>query len=356
MVTRRFLVLFAVAAVALAACSGSAAETAAETAATDAEGSSTNAAAAGGLTLGDFFPSYLRSEDPEAAEAESYWRNLAAEEQIRDCMAAQGFEYIPYVRTSETLGYRPTDLTHEEFVRRYGYGTFTFFREEMAAVLTYDPGPPEDPNYAIRRALDEEERAEYERALWGESPDLSEDMIDEEIRRVLDNFEYTGCEPTVKFEVWGTTEFGDDLQDLRERVEADRRMVDARAEWAACMADRGYGFATMDEIHEYLNIRAEEVFTNATMAMDDTLPEITEEERQALIAEMEQQTDVSVIIDTVYDEAELQALMDEEVAIAVAEMECSRPVDATYDEVFAEYEAEFVAANLDRLDPYRIER
>ena len=88
-------------------------------------------------------------------------RQSRVEASIRDCMKAQGFDYVPvdpYAQRAAVTG--ASRLSDEEFLRQFGYGISTLWGRG---------GQQADPNERIRRSLGPADRAAYERALWGEN-------------------------------------------------------------------------------------------------------------------------------------------------------------------------------------------
>jgi len=296
-----------------------------------------------GLTLADFIPGFGGLFGSETTGAEFRELEWEAEEQIRECMAAEGFEYVPYIPGAVDGGMLGADLSDEEFARQYGYGLSTSILEiqelyESAEDL-YDPSI--DPNYAITEAMDEGELEEYQLALYGDFPDVDLDtMTDEEIDELIAGYQSTGCLDVAYGELYGgqnlLTELGDELEELYARVETDLRIVAAEHDWVSCMAGRGRAFADQDEILEYLLLRLDEVVVYPGGGTDAGSADPSGEGGEPATSDY---------VGPVYDEAEFQALMDEEIAIAVADWECATELRTLYDE----YEAEFVNANLERL-------
>ncbi len=300
--------------------------------------------AGSGLTLADFVPGFTGPFGSELTGAEFRELEWEAQDRIQACMAAEGFEYVPSIPGDVTGGVLGVDLSDEEFARRYGYGLSTFLLESQARYGSAEDLSA-DPNAAITEAMDEAELEEYRLALYGDFPDIDLDtMTDEEIDELIANYESTGCLDVAYGELYGgqelLAELGDELEDLYTRVETDPRIAAAEEDWGACMAGRGQPFADQDEILDYLGARMEEVVSYPGGGGDALSSDPSGEGEPT----------GSDYVGPVYDEAELRALMDEEIAIAVADWECATELRTLYQEVFAEYEAEFVDANLARLE------
>lgn len=244
------------------------------------------------------------------------------QEALRDCMAEQGFEYVPHTgdvgSVSEGSGL-PTDLPTDEFRRRYGYGVATGFE----ASLNLEPTPaPEDPNQAIVAAMSDAERAAYERALHG---DAGTDGAPRGCEAEAE--EAAGAVPAVM------EEFGDELADLYARVEADTRVVEARSAWADCMEEAGYPFSDERAIEEELVGRMNTLYD--AVAGED-VPEGS-----------------AVRVPGGRLSAEQRAALDEVIAyeldVAEADLGCRGDLDEVTTEVRDEYEARFVDENRARL-------
>jgi hypothetical protein len=172
---------------------------------------------------------------PGVSEGERQ-RHLQVEQLVADCMAEHGFEYVPVSLDDRRAG--PFDeayaLDPADFAQQYGYGvtTLTVGAEDEAF---------QDPNQEIMDSLAPEERAEYERALWGADAAVDPDAADQ------------GCRMHAEAEVYGVRDPDDRAQemerfaalfealdDLSRRIENDPRLADSEVNWARCMAAAGY--------------------------------------------------------------------------------------------------------------------
>lgn len=159
------------------------------------------------------------------------------EELVAECMAQQGFEYLPRDIAPDPRA--AGELTDEEYRRLYGYG-MTHSTESSYRDLE-GWGSPNEEHVA---SLDEETRFAWYRALNGDDPD--DDARD-------------GCRHQAEDEVtafrftdeWAEMERA--LADVEARISADPRTIAAQASWAGCMADAGYPFAQEDDAIEFLN-------------------------------------------------------------------------------------------------------
>ena len=222
---------------------------------------------------------------------------------IAECMADEGFEYIPVdVQTVEAAQARVRSdpgETRRTYKEKWGFG-----------VTTRLDNPPRDtglgPNLRIRDSLPESQQDAYFQTLFGD--DWNADFVfamDEE------DFSSTGgCtrkaveQAFTKDQLQGTYVNPKDVL-----VEEDPRIIAATKKWSACMHDRGYEYEEdQDEIIEEYEERLEEL-------LHGDHPATLSGERLT----------------------ELEKLRQEEVAAAVADLECQI---LHTDEIFRQVEFE----------------
>ena len=240
-------------------------------------------------------------------------RQATAENLIRDCMAAQGFEYVPVDPQAQraALVGQP-GLTEEEFNQQFGYGITTLYDKQQAE----GNGPNED----IRNALSDADRAAYDRALSGDDPSAT-------FTEALDTGDYSrlgGCTKEAAETVFGGVAVFQSLQEKLDELDAsileDERMVKAVAAWSECMRAEGFDLTEQDQVDSTLLAQLEAIVGPP----DDPNPD--------------------------YDPAALQQLQSEEVTMVNADIACEeehvRPVE---EKVRAEYEVTFREQNADLL-------
>jgi hypothetical protein len=245
-------------------------------------------------------------------------RQARIQNAIRDCMKAQGFDYVPVDPAAQIAAVTGSSrLTDVDFTKQFGYGISTFWGRG---------GQQADPNTQYRNSLTPADRAAYSHALYGENDGAT---VDE----ALDTGDFSklgGCTLTATKKVFGGTQVLTQLQskldDLDERINADQRMVKALEKWTNCMAAAGYRFEEPDDIDSSLMKRMERIvgplpgkFATGP-AGGGKLP--------------------------AYDHAALAALNRDEVAIARQDLACEQkditPVESV---IRPEYEARFRAQN-----------
>jgi hypothetical protein len=388
-VVKRFFVVLAVLALLAAACGGTTTGTTEEgAAASEATDESTGADESadessgdessgsgeidlgedGELSLDDFMPG------ARAFDEDTDWRSeeMQIQQQIADCMAAEGFEYIPFVPSDVGGGFVFDESDEEEYVKTYGFGIATWVLEQEQYSEENDPWA-NDPNREIVEAMDEFEREEYYRILYGGEPEIIENTPPEEIDAMSDeermeffdeayaNWMPDGCESRAYEEAYGGEadmafweEFGQDFEDLWSRAESDPRIVEAQAGWSACMAERGQDFPTQQAMYEYLwgyesgGTYVEGEFqqrVNAVITWPE--PDFSDEGEDGTETTLTEEDFADWGPE--YDIDELQPLIDEEIALATANYECSKDMYAIQEEVYKDLERQFIEENYDRL-------
>ena len=204
------------------------------------------------------------------------------EERIRECMRAQGFDYVPLNPSAR----------------------------QQAAI----------GNRRIRNGLAPADRRAYDRTLWGDNPGATFQDADSQM--------LGGCTKKARGAAYGGQHVFDrlvrKLDGLGRRIERDRRMVRARQKWSRCMASKGHRFTNPAQIHEQFLKRFRDLAGPWARTMVTASPEPG----------------------ATYEREALTALKREEAAIEAAERECDpdemRPVEA---EVRPQYEQAFRREN-----------
>jgi hypothetical protein len=245
-------------------------------------------------------------------------RQSRVEAAIRDCMKAEGFDYVPVDPSAQRAAITGSSrLSDEDFIKQFGYGISTFWGRG---------GAQADPNARMRASLPPADRRAYDRALWGENRGAT-------FSQAVDSGDFTklgGCTRSATTAVFGgarvLTELQGKLDQLDERILQDQRMVKAIERWTACMSDAGYRYEDPDDIDGELFDRMEKI-VGPLPGQFATGPAPGEKPRP-------------------YDHAALARLQREEVAVARADYACERrhitPVEAV---VRPQYEAQFRRSN-----------
>jgi hypothetical protein len=240
-------------------------------------------------------------------------RQLAAENFVRDCMQANGFDYVPVdpvAQQADLVG--ETGLSDEEFEEQFGYGLTTLYEQRKQLV--------DGPNEAIRSSLSAADQAAYDRTLYGDDPTAT-------FAIALDTGDYSrlgGCVKEATAEVFGGVEV---LQSLQEKLDElddaiinDQRMVEAISAWSSCMREAGYELDDPEQVDVVLLSRLEEIVGPPGNERED------------------------------YDTAALAQLQSDEVSMVAADINCEEEMITPVEEdVRAEYEATFREENADLL-------
>ena len=287
------------------------------------------------------------------------------EEAVAECMAGEGFEYEPAAPEPEAVEFREEDPI--ESARRDGFGVSLAYGNPE-----YDTDfggvEMEDPNAEYVAALSESEAAAYYDALYGTPEENAEYQTAETDpgtgQVTIVGSGVAGCLGEAQREVTGNWAAVFPLlqplwEEIDARVRADPRIVELEAEYASCMADTGFDFATPNEVDDYVNgdLAAEAAEVLGFDPNEDPITNLLSPEEQGAFVEG---TDEE--IDARYEELEeqmrqvpgvdreaLAALHEKERSLAVAEAECSADFDEKQAEVYREIEAQFVRDNTDRI-------
>ena len=92
-------------------------------------------------------------------------RQSQVENKIRDCMKAQGFDYVPidpFAQQQALTG--KARQSEEDFIKDFGYGISTLFGRGSQQA---------DPNDKVRASLSTADRAAYDRTRYGDNPGVT---------------------------------------------------------------------------------------------------------------------------------------------------------------------------------------
>jgi hypothetical protein len=187
-------------------------------------------------------------------------------------MASRGLEYAPYEGPTGERLLLGEGLSDSEFRLQFGYGVFTGMLDE---------------------------------ARWN-----TEDQS------------FEGIEPDEWY--WAFADDPDYMATLD--IKEDSRSVEAEKAWSACMDDKGFDFATEEDIDAYL---------------------------MAKLEEFEEEANLGTVLLTEPFERDVQPFIDEEMAIAAADVACRAELDRLRKELQREYEGWFIDDHRDELEKIR---
>ena len=173
---------------------------------------------------------------------------------IRDCMKAQGFEYVP-VDPAAQKATSSGGLTSAQKRALYGYDITTRYSQAQ-------PATAQDPNAAVRAALSPPNQAAYDQALNGSVPSTNAGggggnggggSGGGSFRTV------GGCTRQAIQQVYGGGQVFDTLisklSTEQQQVDNDQRVVMADQAWSQCMAGAGYHYPKPSQIKKDLKKR-----------------------------------------------------------------------------------------------------
>jgi len=388
-VVKRFCILIVAVGFLMAACGGTTSSTTVgpgttgddQTTTTGSE--TTDPSDDGELTLADFFGG---TDYSEFDEADYRAQELEIQQQVAECMAAEGFEYIPFVPSGIGGGFAGFD--EEEYVKTYGFGISTWVLQQDSFGPENDPYA-QDPNQQIVEAMDDAERDEYYRLLHGGEPEIitntppeeleamSPEELDQFYNEAFQNWEPDGCYNEASSDYYNDgqaqafyEEFGEDLDAFYLQAESDPRLTQAQADWSTCMADKGHDFASQEEMYAYFygDENGEGEFSkkvNELITWPDGGGGFGTVATTIAVAgggtdsgdQSVEPTDDGVFepVQPEYDIEELQPYINEEISVATANYECSRDMQSVWEEVYQDLERQFIEQNLDRLTAFQAE-
>ena len=305
------------------------------------------------------FPTF---DQDSIEDQEAQWADQERQRQqlIVECMAEQGFEYIPVDYGDQAFfgGFDDElDPTSREWAETYGFGFTTFDGMDEGFEENVDEWV--DPNQEYVEGLTEGARDAYYEALYGTPPDYDPNLSEEEFNQLLeenpDLFAPQGCDG----EAWEATNdfaqvddvyqvLGDKFEELYERVDADPRIAAFEREWAECMTGKGHAYADMDEMYEALSERSNELWNYDDYV--DPFEGLSEEEIQNILDTTSEEELNEMFAGPEPDPELLAEVQEWEIALAVDSFDCGGTSQwEDWQEIFEEYQETFIEENLDAI-------
>lgn len=215
----------------------------------------------------------MAGQSLEETRAHYAAQNVERENLVSRCMADLGFDYAP--NPSSMVGqYFGFDHDSGEqqgtvaYAKTYGYDVFTGDANPITTLIKN--GHFADPNAATVAAMSQAELEAWEAALYGVSAFAELDpQVDPET--VEDPWLEIGCAAWAQQEVDGETaqaelsalredprfsELFDALAGISQKVSKDPEVVATTLDWAGCMSNAGYDFATpMDAMFSIFDLQ-----------------------------------------------------------------------------------------------------
>jgi len=267
-------------------------------------------------------------------------------------MGRLGFEYNQTPISSETVFGEVfgAELDRLTYAQTYGLSVSALFEESLFEPSTESGLDEQDPNSEILDRLTPSELELWMSTLRGSQvivDSVDGTPIDPETGEIITDTRSLGCigaaQELASVEFGGLIELLPQLEELEARVESDERVSSALLGWSRCMAEKGYSFATHQEMW--------------TAAMRDFSPlqaEILDAVRGGNGSSLIEITDETDASQTPRIPRELVAKLDQhkadEIATAVASYECDTGIDAVRAKVREEFEQGFIDDNREALD------
>jgi len=277
------------------------------------------------------FASNPSVQDDEAHQAGHDAAAAERSDRVAACMRESGFPVVDDTGQEPVVDFQGLQSGTVEFAERFGYGFFPRFDE---LILTHPDARAGEAD-AYFDQLTEDEQLAYNVALYGDASGggcIAEAKVDTD--------EQARLRQAIADELFPA------YLAFRERVDADDELADYDADWAVCMAGKGFGYESSPKARlrfetEFFAFWHTAVFPTSQLSSDE-LRSLSEEERDALYR-----------AGPTVDQAVKETMTREEIDTAIADAECQAKLGSRYEiyyNVLGRYEAEFRAAHADQLD------
>lgn len=239
-----------------------------------------------------FYESISGDLSPEAQEKKFEEQNRKAEELIAECMAEEGFEYIPNIQNGASFSMSDEEFDAAKYAAENGYGMSIM--QEMSPEQTAEMEAYVDPNQEYVAAMSETESAAYglalsgDPAIWDVGPDgENPNPTPEEM----------GCQGTANDEASGGMSALNESEDVKafdeimtihwESITKDPRLVEATSKWSDCMADAGYDYKLLEEPSNHFMEQSNALYSEENPDGPDeaTLTELQDLERETAVTD-----------------------------------------------------------------------
>ncbi len=263
---------------------------------------------------------FLGWQEPD--EHRSEMLRLEFEEHVQVCMRRLGFAYIPLppVEGDAVEAALGMGLSDEEFAQQFGLGVSTRLGHLIDGTQPL-PEPYVDPNQQQIDNLSEPERDAWLAALQGDD-DATGFVANPETPA-----ENLGCRRRAQARVYDDITpillaFGDELDQMNERIAADPRLQEADRTWSECMAGQGFDYRSPAHAQEQAYIDFRGLQTRVLSDEDYVVGSLSDAHAH-----------------------ELTQLQQREIAVGVATLACGSDREAVLALVRREHELQFIQAN-----------
>ncbi|KAM9866461.1 hypothetical protein ACIFOC_00665 [Leucobacter aridicollis] len=211
----------------------------------------------------------------EMTEEAMQEEQLKVEELVAACMQKEGFEYEPDTQSMTFFAGDEEEMDgpqwgSKEFAEQYGYG---FFDSPWNNQPEEEGNEYVDPNQEYVESLSESEQQAFYEVLYGPRPTEEQMAEMEEGGGYTSDWTQEGCQGAARHEIsqeaqgaqaaYEDPEFADLFEAMNEvwGMEPSEEMTALNTEWAACMADSGYGqFSTPDDAQNSIMEASNELY------------------------------------------------------------------------------------------------
>lgn len=290
------------------------------------------------------------------------------EEALAECMAKEGWEYIPvHYDFLDAAAVESSDEDEVARIKREGLGVAYYLLNDG---IVEDGTSSVNPNDAYVATLSEDETLAYQDSLAGTAEEQAATMT---TTKAFDPYQgttselsgsHSGCQGEANDAVLGTqpAQSPEDItamkrfyQEVEARVAADPRTIKLEAGWVSCMKALGYDYASREDFQmaTYAEFSAKaSAVTGASVGSDPTLG-WTQDQIDEFWA-----TSTPEEIDALYNakpeltagqRTALEAILEEEVAVGLQEHECSKDMNDKTAAIRADVESQYAIEHEDEL-------
>lgn len=305
--------------------------------------------------LGKYMSALWGNEEWTQEQADE--ENKIVEEFVAQCMQEEGFEYEPNLQNGGIVMSSDDDGPQwgtEEFAKEFGYGMSTdpWGNSEPS----FDEEEYFDPNEEYVNSLSDSEREVYYEVLYGPGPTEEQMAEMEETGGWESDWTQQGCSGAAYHQLQEETQSAaaayddpeftdlfDSMNSMYEEIWSEDgpqndELIKLDADWADCMADKGYEFSSPMDANMKLSEEMNEIYSSSWGSDEG---EEYVEPSEAEMAEMQAKLD-----------AELKKFQPREIEVATADFECKDKLgyDKKQQKVQFEIEQKFVDQNKAALD------